>query len=241
MILIYGIVSVLLIGLFIYIELKDKPLLAFFLKGLASFSFIGLFGVVFLERYYDLPLSQIFQVLLIFDMLLGIVLILLGLLAGLIGDLFLALRPLRPKTEDQNIIVAGMIAFSVGHIFYMGALFEFGQFSWWAIAFSLIATLMVYIFSGRMNFQMGITKWPMMIYSFLIFFMLGTTINFAVMSSLSTQAFILLLGAGLFVISDLLLAPIYFLGVTDKRVIAINLVTYYMAQLLIALSIYYVI
>ncbi|MFU8792772.1 MAG: lysoplasmalogenase family protein [Acholeplasmataceae bacterium] len=241
MVFIYGLLSVFVITLFIYMMLKEKSLMAFFLKGLASFSFIGFFGLIFLMRFDELPLSQIFQVLLIFDVLLGIVLILLGLISGLIGDLFLALRPLRPKTEDHLIINAGLIAFMIGHIFYVSALIEFGAFSWWAIGFGVVVAIMVYIFGQKMKLKLGMMTWLIVFYSFLISLFLGLTISFLFISTVSMQSYLLIIGATLFLISNVMIAPVYFFEVDHKLWRIFGLASYYLAQFMIAASIYYVI
>ena len=51
-----------------------------------------------------------------------------GLVAGLIGDLLLGLRPLLPQ-EDNNELSLPDRQFSVGHIFYYFALLSMDRFS----------------------------------------------------------------------------------------------------------------
>jgi hypothetical protein len=70
--------------------------------------------------------------------------------------------------------------------------------------------------------------------------MVGQSLFLAIDSQFSLFSVVLMSGALLFGISDLLLAPIYFKG--EKRVsfVIANLATYYLAQLLIAISILFI-
>jgi uncharacterized membrane protein YhhN len=69
--------------------------------------------------------------------------------------------------------------------------------------------------------------------------MVGQAIDMGIQKDFNTFSVLLVSGAVLFAISDLILAPIYYKSDNRKWMIALNLATYYAAQLLIALSIYY--
>lgn len=217
-------IAVLLVILYIVIEIKGSAIHAFFMKALASFGFI----MVFVNAAFERDLLKPF-----------IFLFLLGLVSGLLGDLFLALRPIRPKEENEMLINSGILAFSIGHIFYFFGLLMISEFHYMAILISGVMTVIVIVMSYVLKFDMKKNRIPSYIYSFLIFLMVGQTIGYTMIEGANGGPLILMIGAILFGISDLVLAPIYFKGTSDKKMIVLNLVTYYSAQLLIALSILY--
>lgn len=225
-----GFVAILFIALFIVLELKKQWLYAIFVKGAASFLFVftafvavaerSMQGVLFPEDL-DIKISLLFF---------G------GLVAGLLGDVALALRPLRPASENKTIIASGIACFSVGHVFYLAALLLYGGFQWEALPFAVIVTALVYGMSRLMKFEMGWLKLPTFFYSFLIFWMVGQAVFLRIEAGNLLFLNLSVAGAMLFGISDLILAPIYYKGATRPFMIASNLVTYYAAQLLLALA-----
>lgn len=230
--------AVVLVTLFISLEIRNRPLEAMFLKALASFGFIMVFAYAFYQ-YFNASYESIWPVS---SDTVGIkiaVLFLLGLVAGLIGDLILALRPLQKKEVESVIIIAGIVAFSIGHIFYYSGLVIMHEFSVLPILFSLAITLFIHIMSKRLGFKMGAAKIPALIYSFLIFLMVGQALVNGIFIGFDTYVAVLSTGAILFAVSDLILAPIYFRNDSRKGMVVLNLSTYYAAQLLIALSIYF--
>ena len=221
----YAILSTLI---FIYVETKrNKPLFAWVLKALASFGFILVFVVGFYERLNDSVQLNI-----------GLF-ILLGLVCGMLGDLVLALRPLQPKEKDKTIIVYGIMFFSLGHIFYLISLISYKEFGSLALILGLIMLPVILAMSKVLGFEMGKARIPTFIYTFLIFMMVGEAIYVGHLDNYSTFSTYLIFGAILFAISDLILSPIYFKGDNRAFLVISNLLTYYAAQILIALSIYY--
>jgi len=221
----YAIISTLI---FIYVESKrNKPLFAWVLKALASFGFILVFVIGFYHRLNDsIPLE------------IGLF-ILLGLVCGLLGDLVLALRPLQPKEKDKTIIVYGIMFFSLGHIFYLISLISYKEFGSLALILGIIMLTVILAMSKILGFEMGKARIPTFIYTFLIFMMVGEAIYVGHLDNYSTFSTYLIFGAILFAISDLILSPIYYKGDNRAFLVISNLLTYYAAQILIALSIYY--
>jgi len=220
------VLSILSVITYIIIEHMKKPLLALMVKGFASLSFISVFAASIFGRVQFIDKSVVSFVLL-------------GLVAGLMGDLYLALRPLRPKAENEKIILGGIICFSTGHVFYIIALLSLSGFHWISIPISIVMTAIVIIGSKVMKFQMGIAKYPTYFYSLLIFLMIGQTIGHGIATEFGGFEILMVVGAILFGVSDLILAPIYYQGKDTKLLITLNLVTYYAAQILIAASIYF--
>jgi hypothetical protein len=67
--------------------------------------------------------------------------------------------------------------------------------------------------------------------------MVGQSVMAGVQLNFQTSSILFLIGAILFGVSDLILAPIYYTDKSSKLMITLNLLTYYGAQILIALSI----
>lgn len=216
-------VAIIMAVIYITVELTQKPLMSLYVKALASLSFIILGTYRLLYDVGNIPEY--------------IGWILLGLASGMIGDIVLALRPLRPKEEDKLIIVFGIISFSVGHLFYLTALLMMSTFSWISLVVGLIAFTLVIVMCYIMKFDMKAARIPSYVYAFLIFFMVGQSVMAGVQLNFQTSSVLFLLGAILFGVSDLILAPIYYTDKSSKLMITLNLLTYYGAQILIALSI----
>jgi len=219
-------IAVIMMVIYILVELTQKPLYALFIKALASLSFIllGVTRLLFVQSAYPKSLGWI----------------LLGLACGLIGDLVLALRPLRPKEEDKIIIVLGIISFALGHLFYLVGLSTIESISWISYLIGFVAMVIVIIMSKIMKFEMGIARIPSYLYAFMIFLMIGQGIVLMMGYPTEIAYLIFMIGAILFGISDLILAPIYYTPQSSKMMVVFNLVTYYGAQILIALSIWFI-
>ncbi len=232
--------AILFLFLFIFFELYKKPLEALFLKAFASFGFLLVFSYALYVRFDELiqmgNLSD--DEIMPFKLAL---LILLGLVAGTFGDIHLGIRPLQDASKDKQIIVGGIVYFAIGHIFYLIALLSIGTFSYLSVSIGLIMTIVIFIGSKVLHFEMGIAKYPTLFYTFLIFMMVGQALANAIATNFDTFSTLIFMGSILFSLSDLLLAPIYYKGNKQKIMISTNLITYYAAQLLIAYSVLYII
>ena len=137
------------------------------------------------------------------------------------------------------IINRGIIAFSIGHVFYFSALVILGEFRILSVIVSIAMTVIIVIGSDVMKFEMGKNRIPAYLYSALIFLMVGQALSLVMSHGFKDAYGLIFVGALLFGLSDLILAPIYFKNMATKPMIALNLLTYYAAQLLIALSVFY--
>ena len=225
---------------FIYAETYQNPLLSMFLKALASFGFITLWVVVLTEKLVNID-SAYYQGVLFHKYLPVALLFGLALCAGLIGDLILALRPLRPATENESIILAGIIPFFSGHVFYFSALVMLNRFNWIPILFTIIMTGIVFIMAKYMKMVWGRSLIPSLLYSAMIFLMIGQAFYNLIDQSFSGFNLVILIGAILFGVSDLILSQIYFKPAGQQRMVIMNLATYYAAQIAIALSLLFLV
>jgi len=229
-------------SIYIYFVVKDKRLFGFYFKGFTSFLFILTFGYGFYKHFLlnnplSIPANDVAQIA--NSELKFAILIFVGLVAGLIGDLFLEMMH-SDKTKDKHTIIAfGTIVFLIGHLFYIAGLTIIGSFSYISIIIGLVMTIIVYIGSKVLKLKMGKLEILIIIYTLVIFIMIGQAIMNAFYLEFNTFSVVFMIGAILFGISDLLLAPIYFGDKETNPIVVANLSTYYFGQLLIALAIYF--
>ena len=216
--IVFCILCLLLAGLFIMEENKEKYVTAVVLKGLASLFFV-IVGAMAGDGSHLAKL------------------VLAGLILGCIADILLNLRWVF-KEKGKLIFLVGILVFLSGHIVYLAAILPMAQ-SWvicFVIGIILTAGLMKWIFT-----KITAEK------AFKIFgvFYIGAIVlmNCVAISNLVTvpSAFTALFAAGaaLFLISDIVLILNTF-GPESKFSLRItNLSLYYLGQLLIALSLLY--
>jgi uncharacterized membrane protein YhhN len=159
------------------------------------------------------------------------------LVLGLIGDLFLEVQYFYPKQKTRQIRY-GMVAFGFTHLFYLVGMSELVGFNYFSLLVGAVMTVVVYFGSKAMNIDFGKLKLMTLAYTFIIFTMVGMTVFQAVELSFNAYSTSFMIGAILFGISDLLLAPIYFQNVKGNVFPISNLATYYAGQVLIALAVY---
>ncbi|MDO4501319.1 MAG: lysoplasmalogenase [Erysipelotrichaceae bacterium] len=221
-IILIAVTGIILQAAFIMVEHKEKYVLADILKGLASLMFviIGLIGYKqFTTDSFGLK-------------------IVIGLLFGLIGDILLNLRFVFEKI-GQKIFLVGILAFLIGHILYLLALIPIAVNLLLCVAIGalLAGLLLAYIFK-----TMEVKK------AFKIFgvFYLGAVIIMTVIAigiALSTgirHDVIYAIGAILFTASDIVLIFNTFSGTTKFSLRITNLSLYYIGQLLIAFSLFFI-
>jgi len=225
-------------SLFIYSKIKKQHLQSFYLKGLSSYLFI----MIFIYGFYRYIVSQNLvgeSVILNVNDLKIMVLIGVGLVLGLIGDLFLEVQYFHPDRKHFQIKY-GMLVFLLGHCFYIAALSVAIGFVYWSLLIGAIMVFVVYFSSKLMNINFKSLAIMTYIYTFIIFTMVGMSLFQAIKLGFNTQSTLFFIGAILFGISDLVLAPIYFQNRTEKLYFISNLSTYYLGQVLIALSIMFI-
>ncbi len=217
---------------FLKLRVSEKRAAAVIAKAITSVFFILCAGAVVLSRAGE---NQ--------DVIRYGILITLGLVCGLLGDVWLDFKFIL-REFDKQFTYAGFISFAIGHLFFLTAMIRYfkptGYLIAIAAAISVIAGCAV-AFGGKiMKLEYGSFKAITGCYGALLFFV--TTI--ALMSVITgyggtrvPQA-IMLAGAVLFLVSDLILSNTYFGVGYDKPVhIISNHVTYYLAQFLIAASV----
>ena len=169
--------------------------------------------------------------------------IILGLLLGLLGDIWLDLKYVF-KEEDSSFTKLGFLVFGIGHIIYMSGIitnFYYGNnllYLLLPVVSASLITCCVVILEKPMKVKYGPLKPIVLAYSFLLFLFMSLSLSFAIMYKFNNWTLnMIAIGSILFSVSDLILSGTYF-GVGKERPIdiTVNSVLYYVAQFLIAFS-----
>ena len=207
-----------LAGVFLWVEKQEKYVVAVVLKGLASLCFVIL-GLL------ASPGTHMAKM------------IVTGLVLGCVADVMLNLRWVF-KAKGQLIFLVGILVFLSGHIFYLAAVLPSCSTKLLCILIGIVLTalLMIWIFK-----QITAKK------AFKIFgvFYIGAIMILNcvaignLISSPSTFTGIFAAGAVLFLISDIVLILNTFGSETKMGLRITNIGLYYIGQLLIATSMYW--
>ena len=217
------------LGLYIIEKIKKASIKALYMKTFISICFL-MVGI-----YATKKSGSTFGVFVV-----------IGLIWGLLGDIWLDLKYVYPK-DDYLYTIAGFECFSVGHLFYIiGLLICFfkphqDSILYVAIpaALALASGFAVVLFGKLMKLNYGRFKIVSMIYGVFLF---GTTFfsgSLALMNGFKNVTLnLFFIGAILFAASDLILSGTYFGEGKDKPIdITLNYLTYYPGQFLIAWSV----
>lgn len=207
----------------VIIQTKGIIEIKFLIKSIASFCFLAM-GIVAVWLADNLEIWHIAIVV--------------ALLCGLMGDIFLATDGLVKKEYLEPLLLVGLLFFLIGHVIYIIVYFSIAD------SFNLLFLIIVGIFPLIM-FGIIKTKFmepkkailPIIIYSAIIGLMVATATNLFVGSSFSKQSTLIFIGALLFTCSDLLLAFYNFGNRKKCNILAyIYMPAYYIAQTLFVLA-----
>ena len=169
--------------------------------------------------------------------------VLLGLLFGLLGDIWLDLKYVFPE-KDEPFTYAGFCVFGVGHILYIiGTLLSYYPAGRpMTVIVPILLALMLSAGNAFMEKPMklhyGKLKPVVIAYGVILFAMVLISGSLALSCGWKEIPLnLLFIGGVFFAVSDLILSGTYF-GVGKERLIdlALNYITYYAAQFLIASS-----
>lgn len=175
------------------------------------------------------------------------ILVICGLVFGMLGDIYLDQKWVYPQDMAQYLY-AGFITFLIGHTFYITALYKMGSVYGLKPVHLLISIAVgVVICVGNLILEkptkqnFGKFKPILSLYSLFV----GTTPAISVVGAIVTYGtdgfmpfVVFAIGGVFFLISDLVLSPMYFgEGKNTPANFVINHVTYYIGQYLFALSI----
>ena len=237
--LIVGIcVALALASLFIVVRIKKGGVDGIVTKALASFGFVALGLFLMATKAGQNDFSRYSSIV-----------ILCGLVCVLIGDVLLDLKVVYPFHEDKYLTF-GMLLFLFGHLFFTGSMgVIFAGNATKAIMFPIIFIVIIsaifavgiwFVTSRYMHLDYGKHALLSTIYAGVLLFTTVFSIYLA-FSTMLTSLFIMAVGFVLFLASDLVLSLQYFGGKQSiKSLIILNHSLYYLAQILIAVSIYFI-
>lgn len=219
-----------ILALFLIVKTRKYCLKAVYLKAICSLIFIavGLYSAFSVSNHIFPPF------------------VIMGLVCGLLGDILLDLKYVY-KEDDRLYTYGGFIAFGIGHILYVTGLYlEFyhGESVLYFIIPLIAAILMApasLLMEKMMKYHYGEFKLVASSYCITLFMTAFSAISLLILSNFASTSLIMLsIGGILFAASDLILCGTYF-GENRERPIDIilNTCTYYLAQYLIAFSIYF--
>ena len=221
------------VTLFVIGKVKKYSVKETIVKSIASLFFIAVAAVNL--RYQDLNILPLFVVL--------------GLICGLCGDIWLELKIIYTE-QDTEFTYAGFLSFAIGHVFYItGMYLEFFHegdnvlFIILPLVVGLAAGFGNLFLSKLMKQDFGKYKAVCVLYGSLLFSFFLVNISLNILHGFQTTTLIILLvGSILFVLSDLILSGTYF-GKGKERPIDLisNSITYYAAQYVIAFSLFFLI
>ncbi len=163
--------------------------------------------------------------------------ILFALITSLIGDVFLAFNT-NDDDEVSKMFVYGLISFSIAHIFFSLAFATLTPvLIWHVLLFILISIISILFLNLIKGFDFKGAYKLVVTYSIIISFMVTRALSLTPLiheNFLST--ILIIIGACLFFLSDLILCFIYFHKKSPSYMTALNLLCYYVGQGLIALS-----
>lgn len=211
-------------ALFIRTEYAGKMGLATLLKGIASLFFVALGYVCFAYRPSSFGINIFY-----------------GLVLGLIGDVLLNMRNLFTGKPSMIVFAVGILAFLGGHFFYIAALLARCPQS---LISDLIVTLIVAVIAiPPLMRSIKAPSTGLKIFGYVYLIVVSAMFSCAAVILIKTGSSLLNItfaaGALLFLVSDFIMIY-YSFGKKIKPLRAINLLCYYVGQLLIAMSMLFV-
>ena len=222
-VILIALLGMLLQAIFITVEHKEKYVPAVILKGSAAF----LFCLIGISAMMTASINQSFAKLVV-----------IGLCCGMVGDILLNLRFVFPA-KGQKIFLLGVAAFLTGHILYLCAIVPLSRNLVPCLLAGVIlaAALLTWIFK-TLDVKLAFKIFGIL-YIGAIILMTAVAIG-NVLTIPTTAAWMHAAGAVLFTLSDIVLIFNTF-GKEQKFSMRItNLSLYYLGQLLIASSLFFI-
>ena len=206
---------------FIYSEYRKNMFAAVWLKGLASVIFVCV-GAYGLKSTGSSGFSGT---------------VVTGLVLGAIGDVLLNIRYLFRKYK-QTFFIAGTVSFFLGHVMYLIALIPHSRHLIAMIAAGAFVSAGLMLFTYRRIRVASRFKVPGALYILTVVFM-ATVAMGNLIEVRNTSRVLFAIGALFFLTSDMILINNTFSPKRKFSLSAVTLVLYYIGQILIALSVYF--
>ncbi|MCK5130110.1 MAG: lysoplasmalogenase [Clostridiales bacterium] len=158
--------------------------------------------------------------------------IIIALVLGLIGDLFLV------YVANIKYFILGLVSFLLGQLCYGVLFLRYVGFSWIDVMLYIVVIALALFVYARSNLELGKMKKPVLAYLLIISFMFVMAISTIYKGGFSPLVTIMIaVGALLFLVSDIALAFIRFSKKPHRYLRAIDLSLYYTAQVTLALTV----
>ncbi len=168
-------------------------------------------------------------------------LIIMGLICGLIGDIVLDLKVMY-KESSSLYQHGGMVAFLIGHLFYLAALIIYFGFDWIPLVIAVVLAIIIACVSKFiLKFNFAEHTVDTYAYTFFLSYMMTQACYAAITRGFTACTVLLAAGSILFLLSDLILVMTYYDNKDSRPFIAVNHILYYAAQFTIALSVLYLV
>jgi len=167
-------------------------------------------------------------------------LVIIGLVCGLLGDIWLDLKYVYPQDRDMYLY-AGFYSFFTGHLFFLAAIFTHYNWTALTLALSIVPALIGAAATMAMEKPMkliyGKFKPTCFIYGFILMAVAASSVVAAFVTG-ETVWIVMSIGGILFLLSDFMLSGTYFgEGKNTPVYVVMNHVLYYAAQFVIASSV----
>lgn len=171
-------------------------------------------------------------------------LIVLGLVMGMLGDIWLDLKWIHLEKKD-SYLYAGFISFLIGHLFYISSVYLYSPWSVKSIIIAAVGALVIAtvatLMEKPMKMNYGKFKLILFLYSLVLSFTVTSSIVTAVITGGEKVWVVMSIGAVLFILSDLVLSGMYFGENKNTPVnVVINHSLYYIAQFFMASTIFFI-
>lgn len=170
------------------------------------------------------------------------VMMILGLIFSLLGDIWLDLKYVYDKDKDI-FLYSGFICFMCGHVFFVSAIaYEYFGYKLWHFllgsACCVLVAIGVMLTEKPMKLNYGKFRKIVVIYTFFVSMTTATSIIGMCCNGFTGKYILLSIGSVAFLLSDLVLSSIYFGdNKNTKSNVIINHILYYFAQFALAATI----
>lgn len=211
--------------------------------------------LIYLVFYFKLSRNEVFLLKMLTSLLLllfGIItyfrsenpkyalIIVFGLSFGVCGDFFLGMQRIDRKRKQLHLML-GIVAFFCGHIFYLLAFQKYAELPYYIyFPIAIIIMLLSWLFIRFQKLELGKAKY--LSYAYLFITALFLTFAFGTFKTgFNLFSIFVAFGAFSFSASDFVLTFLYFRSVKRYKILKyINIILYYLGQLLICTSMLFV-
>ena len=155
------------------------------------------------------------------------------------GDVLLGIKEIAPKYKNK-LIALGTFAFLIGHFFYLASFYKAEPtFSIIPYIAAFVITAIIAIIIKAVKMKLDSKMYILCVFYFFVIALCACVSGYMLYLTRSLTFIITTIASVVFVISDSVLAFVYFTPVKRKNpLVTIELATYYTGQILMAATVY---